>query len=147
MLNRDEWRGDYVAEDSCLPVGRHAASGLSAGPRHIPTIHHLITIYADLRRPNTSMSLQKISSKLKKKWKRRFAGGRREPERPEAMGAEIGEGRAGSTISLPQPSHHAAVEGEYGRPKSWNEASVDGGQVDSTDQTPFRHSTNLFQTS
>ena len=39
-------KGDYATGD--WSTGSHVASALSAGQRHIPTILHLITIYADL---------------------------------------------------------------------------------------------------
>ena len=129
MLNRDEWRGNHAVEEWCLSIGMHVASGLSAKPRHIPTIRHLIIIYTHLRRSNTYMGLRKFSSGLKKNLKRRLTGigcGL------EGIEADVGEGGVGSTSSLPQPGPRAVAQGKRNRPKSWNEGYVDGRQADPT---------------
>jgi len=83
-----------------------------------------------LRRNNTYMSLRNPFSGLKKKLKRRLAGGRHEPD---GGGTDIGGEGDDWTGSLAQPGPHVIAERERNRPLAGSEAGTDGGRVDSTD--------------
>jgi len=76
------------------------------------------------------MSLRNPFSGLKKKLKRRLAGGRHEPERVGTDTSGEGVDRMGSLV---EPGPHDIAKGGHDRPLSGNEAGVDGGRVDSTD--------------
>lgn len=77
------------------------------------------------------MSLRNPLSGLKKKMKRRLAGGGHEPERgPDVSGERVDE-----TSSLPQQEHLLA-EGEHDRLQSGNKDDADGRRVGSTDPLP-----------
>lgn len=74
------------------------------------------------------MSLQKFSSGVKKKLKRRFGGGRHEPE---GLGADIG-GESVDSIrsSLSQSEHLTTAKHEGDHPQSSSKIDVGGGRVD-----------------
>ena len=77
------------------------------------------------------MSLRKFSSGLKKKLKRRVAGGK-----PGGPGADASGETVDSTGSSPQPESHVTAKGEHDHPQPGNQDDADGGRIDSTDPTP-----------
>ena len=79
------------------------------------------------------MSHQNPFSRLKKKLKRRLAGGRDESE---IGGADAGEDRIDEIGSLPQLEPPLTTGGGLNHPQARNEAGIGGGRVDSTGPLP-----------